>query len=119
MATWLGVDVRVYDDCVVDESRQRMRRQKMRWEDSHERGHVARSAVDLETVHSSELSRVVSQSVNLDAGVKFHVEQDCHCLGENLVEFEFAAFSGGTDVTSEAQPSGVRSKASLKDPFIN
>ena len=122
MATGLSVKLCIYDDRVLDKSTQRVRRQKIRWKDPSERGDVAEGAVDLEGIHSSEVGRDVSLSVDLDAGVKFHVEQDCHCLGESFVEFEFHADFAvfrETDVTCEAQSSDVMSNASMKDPFMN
>ena len=41
----------VFTVTVLIESRQRMRREKIRLEDPRERGHVAEGAVDLERVH--------------------------------------------------------------------
>jgi len=120
MATGLCVELRIYDDRVLDKSTQRVRRQ-IRWENPSEHGNVTEGAVDLEVI-CSEVGREVSHSVDLDPGIKFHVEQDCLFLGESFVEFEFDADFAvfrETDVTYEAQPSDVRSKASMKDSFMN
>jgi hypothetical protein len=71
---WLGVDVRVYDDRVPDESGQRMRGQTFGLQDTRKRVLVSEGAVDLELINASENGRHVFQSVYLHAGVQLLVE---------------------------------------------
>ena len=81
MATGLGVGVRIEDDRVREESWQRVRGQEIRRENPREREHVAESGVDLERVQALEIGFYLSQSVHLDAGIKFLVQQDRQSYG--------------------------------------
>ena len=122
VAVGLGVNIRVYDDRVFDEAGKRMIGQVIGREKPCESRHIAKHAVDLEHVHYSEIGRDVPQPMYLDASVKLLVEEASHRLAESLVEFEFdadVAVVGETGVPSEAQTSGLKSKMSMNDPFMN
>jgi hypothetical protein len=70
VTTGIGVNVLVYDECVSDEYGQRMSGQQISRENPREYGQVAENAVDLELVHTTEISLEVTPSAYLDAGIE-------------------------------------------------